>query len=598
MRQLLDPCDEVLEVISKLSSILNSEIKISSTLPSFLCQNCEEKLTISFEFNQLCLKSHEFILASINSLNSNQINKEEGDKSQDTDCGNILNLLDTEKRDGEFTEICKKSKTKQVMKLTQYSQEDVNKVIQGIRNKYFEARNCLYCNFTAKDLRALSVHMTRLHLKYKGTWCSKCNQTVMNLKQHVQNEHRDEFKCPFCGKESNSTGHFMEHLACHTVVREFVCVVCNKCFISSRHLKAHTKVHDNSKALSCHLCSASFLNENILSEHMKSHKKQKCKICDDIFDQNNYESHKCFVRNNIQDTNNDNPNETVRTTSISGTSDTCSKYTKEVPNLEEHVLNIHRKVNGIKALCTYCGKQFRGQSKLSVHLRVHTGEAPYKCTYCDARMATRTHIVIHERIHTGAKPHVCKFCGKGFSQSGVLNTHMKIHTGRTEHCRLCPKKFCRRSELRQHMRKHTGEKPYSCSYCEKAFKQKSHLVEHMWTHSEEKPFKCEHCDKGFKQASSLKSHLNIHLEKKSFKCSQCSYECQQSSSLNEHMLQHENGPPQPANFHRCELCDENFTTLDMFTSHCSSHHLTDDMKIDFIEMEDGEERSGLLQQLL
>ncbi|XP_034547396.1 zinc finger protein 436-like [Notolabrus celidotus] len=116
-----------------------------------------------------------------------------------------------------------------------------------------------------------------------------------------------------------------------------------------------------------------------------------------------------------------------------------------------------------------------------------------------------------QHVGDGEKQHMCCICGKSFKINAKLKLHMRIHTGeKLYRCMYCKKEFAFNSSLSRHLRVHTGEKPYECTFCGKRFNVSTTLKVHYRIHTGEKPYKCNFCDKAFTTCSNLKKHMTLH----------------------------------------------------------------------------------------
>ncbi|XP_065074468.1 zinc finger protein 83-like [Ochlerotatus camptorhynchus] len=352
--------------------------------------------------------------------------------------------------------------------------------------------------------------------------CVKVFKSISQLKEHQQNEHKQEsvpnatdplsVQCNACHKRFSHKRLLKQHMHSTSKKKFFGCSECPVTRRSIDEVLDHATTHTGAKAFLCCGCQRGFCSK----EELKQHSLEEHAIRPKFYHDDDYEQKRPFL------------------------CDICYRRYKSKLDLVHHQQLVYdAKVH----MCEVCGKGFHQARTLDLHMATHVEQAD----------------------------HPCFTCGKKYRHETLARHCMLRHKRPTEHrCRICQAVFSDSSNLNSHLISHSDVRKHKCQLCEETFKRPGHLRMHMETaHTQESNFRCRHCSKQFSTPSTLKRHEIDHTGKYPYRCEVCGKPFKTRKYYVEHYEKHIG---ESAKVYRCHLCEERYSRQYFLSNHLKFSH--------------------------
>ncbi|CAJ1062019.1 zinc finger protein 407 [Xyrichtys novacula] len=377
---------------------------------------------------------------------------------------------------------------------------------------------CEDCGFMADGISGLNVHISMKHpTKDKHFHCLVCGKsfyTESNLHQHLSS-------AAHLRNELNSVEELPEGGA------NFKCVKCTDRFESEQELFVHIK--EKHEELLREVNKYVLEDTEQINREREENQGSVCKYCGKVCKSSNSMAFLAHIR--------------THTGSKPFICKICNFATAQLGDARNHV---KRHLGMREYKCDICGWAFVMKKHLSTHLLGKHGvgqrkERKFECNLCERSFSEKWALNNHMKLHSGEKPYKCAWpsCHYAFLNLSAMKDHYRTHTGEKSYlCDLCGFAGGTRHALTKHRRQHTGERPFKCKLCNFASTTQSHLSRHKRIHTGEKPYRCPWCDYRSNCAENIRKHI-LHTGKhegvKMYNCPKCPHATNSPMEFRNHL---------------------------------------------------------------
>ncbi|XP_017873664.1 PREDICTED: zinc finger protein 420 [Drosophila arizonae] len=409
---------ELLENVSNVKCDWNDP-----NLPSHLCQSCTRRLISAYEFIREVIRSNQTLLELCSVQDTDQqtkypqiseftelANHEEEELLQLEECGSVIELQEVELAADD------PSLKEDLCEVTPYAAQSYE---GSEEQKCDEQKNEApsHAEVPSEELSHSEIDLTEMITELVPEVCDA------DVIDGADNDSGNKKRSSYLGMRLAQSQNFM-----------YKCESCPRIFAKNASLERHFAT--------AHSQAADVAAQELAKEHSSSG-ELICEHCPRIFKRQ----------------------DTLRRHMIAFHPDVVAAS----GGSEDAIVSATPKRTAKRRECPHCGVSFP-VSSLTIHIRRHTGENPYKCDQCEKAFPRSQDLSLHKRQHTGERPSECKICAKKFISQNKLARHMRLHTGHRPYaCDKCDKSFVQSNDLKIHMRRHTGERPYACNVCGKSF---------------------------------------------------------------------------------------------------------------------------------